>query len=247
MFNEVYDVIVVGAGHAGSEAAAAAANMGSKTLLITMNLQNIAQMSCNPAMGGIAKGQIVREIDALGGYSGIVSDTSAIQFKMLNKSKGPAMWSPRVQSDRMRFAEDWRMLLEGTPNLDFYQDMVSSLIIEKDKVVGVKTSLGIQMKAKTVVLTHFPQPEVLSIESNINYYDKQDGMFNKFEASDLTELHTKAKAHIMDKIPESGLYNVAKLEALEAIQLIENLVETIGWSLDYSALKIETEEQKLLK
>ncbi len=154
MFNEVYDVIVVGAGHAGSEAAAAAANMGSKTLLITMNLQNIAQMSCNPAMGGIAKGQIVREIDALGGYSGIVSDTSAIQFKMLNKSKGPAMWSPRVQSDRMRFAEDWRLLLEGTPNLDFYQEMVSSLIVEKHKVVGVKTSLGIEVKAKTVVLTN---------------------------------------------------------------------------------------------
>ncbi|MDO1502170.1 tRNA uridine-5-carboxymethylaminomethyl(34) synthesis enzyme MnmG [Winogradskyella maritima] len=154
MFNEVYDVIVVGAGHAGSEAAAAAANMGSKTLLITMNLQNIAQMSCNPAMGGIAKGQIVREIDALGGYSGIVSDTSAIQFKMLNKSKGPAMWSPRVQSDRMRFAEDWRLLLEGTPNLDFYQEMVSGLIIERDKVVGVKTSLGIEVKAKSVVLTN---------------------------------------------------------------------------------------------
>jgi tRNA uridine 5-carboxymethylaminomethyl modification enzyme len=154
MFNEVYDVIVVGAGHAGSEAAAAAANMGSKTLLVTMNLQNIAQMSCNPAMGGIAKGQIVREIDALGGYSGIVSDTSAIQFKMLNKSKGPAMWSPRVQSDRMRFAEDWRMLLEGTPNLDFYQEMVSGLIIENHKVVGVKTSLGIHIKAKSVVLTN---------------------------------------------------------------------------------------------
>ena len=154
MFNEVYDVIVVGAGHAGSEAAAAAANMGSKTLLITMNLQNIAQMSCNPAMGGIAKGQIVREIDALGGYSGIVSDTSAIQFKMLNKSKGPAMWSPRCQSDRMRFAEDWRLLLENTPNLDFYQEMVSGLLIEKDKVVGVKTSLGIKVKAKTVVLTN---------------------------------------------------------------------------------------------
>lgn len=154
MFNEVYDVIVVGAGHAGSEAAAAAANMGSKTLLITMNLQNIAQMSCNPAMGGIAKGQIVREIDALGGYSGIVSDTSAIQFKMLNKSKGPAMWSPRVQSDRMRFAEDWRTMLEGTPNLDFYQDMVSSLIVENHKVVGVKTSLGIEVKAKSVVLTN---------------------------------------------------------------------------------------------
>ncbi|APY08454.1 tRNA uridine-5-carboxymethylaminomethyl(34) synthesis enzyme MnmG [Winogradskyella sp. J14-2] len=154
MFNEVYDVIVVGAGHAGSEAAAAAANMGSKTLLITMNLQNIAQMSCNPAMGGIAKGQIVREIDALGGYSGIVSDTSAIQFKMLNKSKGPAMWSPRVQSDRMRFAEDWRLLLEQTPNLDFYQEMVSGLIIENNKIVGVKTSLGIEVKAKTVVLTN---------------------------------------------------------------------------------------------
>jgi len=154
MFNEVYDVIVVGAGHAGSEAAAAAANMGSKTLLITMNLQNIAQMSCNPAMGGIAKGQIVREIDALGGYSGIVSDTSAIQFKMLNKSKGPAMWSPRVQSDRMRFAEDWRMMLEGTKNLDFYQDMVSGLILEKGRVVGIKTSLGISIKSKTVILTN---------------------------------------------------------------------------------------------
>jgi tRNA uridine 5-carboxymethylaminomethyl modification enzyme len=154
MFNDVYDVIVVGAGHAGSEAAAAAANMGSKTLLITMNLQNIAQMSCNPAMGGIAKGQIVREIDALGGYSGIVSDTSAIQFKMLNKSKGPAMWSPRVQSDRMRFAEDWRLILEGTPNLDFYQDMVSGLLVENHKVVGVKTALGIEVKAKSVVLTN---------------------------------------------------------------------------------------------
>ena len=154
MFNEVYDVIVVGAGHAGSEAAAAAANMGSKTLLITMNLQNIAQMSCNPAMGGIAKGQIVREIDALGGYSGIVSDTSAIQFKMLNKSKGPAMWSPRVQSDRMRFAEDWRLLLEQTKNLDFYQEMVSGLIVENHKVVGVKTSLGLELRAKTVVLTN---------------------------------------------------------------------------------------------
>ena len=154
MFNEVYDVIVVGAGHAGSEAAAAAANMGSKTLLVTMNLQNIAQMSCNPAMGGIAKGQIVREIDALGGYSGIVSDTSAIQFKMLNKSKGPAMWSPRVQSDRMRFAEDWRLLLESTPNLDFYQEMVSALLIDKNKVVGVKTFLGIEIKGKSVVLTN---------------------------------------------------------------------------------------------
>lgn len=154
MFNEVYDVIVVGAGHAGSEAAAAAANMGSKTLLVTMSLQNIAQMSCNPAMGGIAKGQIVREIDALGGYSGIVSDKTAIQFKMLNKSKGPAMWSPRVQSDRMRFAEEWRLMLERTPNLDFYQEMVSGILIEDGKVKGIRTSLGIEIKAKSVVLTN---------------------------------------------------------------------------------------------
>ncbi len=154
LFQNIYDVIVVGGGHAGSEAAASAANMGSKTLLITMSLQNIAQMSCNPAMGGIAKGQIVREIDALGGYSGIVSDTSAIQFKMLNKSKGPAMWSPRVQSDRMRFAEDWRLMLERTPNLDFYQEMVSGLLVDNHEVIGVTTSLGVQIKAKTVVLTN---------------------------------------------------------------------------------------------
>jgi len=154
MFNTEYDVIVVGAGHAGSEAAAAAANMGSKTLLVTMNLQNIAQMSCNPAMGGIAKGQIVREIDALGGYSGIVTDNSAIQFKMLNKSKGPAMWSPRAQSDRMRFAEEWRLMLERTENLDFYQEMVRGLIIEGGKIKGVKTSLGLEIRSKTVVLTN---------------------------------------------------------------------------------------------
>ena len=154
MFDKIYDVIVVGGGHAGSEAAAAAANMGSQTLLVTMSLQNIAQMSCNPAMGGIAKGQIVREIDALGGYSGIVSDTSAIQFKMLNKSKGPAMWSPRVQSDRMRFAEDWRMLLEQTKNLDFYQEMVTGLVVKSGKVTGVKTSLGVEIRAKSVVLTN---------------------------------------------------------------------------------------------
>lgn len=154
MFGKEYDVIVVGAGHAGSEAAAAAANMGSSTLLITMNLQNIAQMSCNPAMGGIAKGQIVREIDALGGYSGIVSDKTAIQFKMLNKSKGPAMWSPRVQSDRMRFAETWRLMLENTPNLDFYQEMVSGIIVENNQIRGVKTSLGIEVRAKSVILTN---------------------------------------------------------------------------------------------
>lgn len=153
LFSTTYDVIVVGGGHAGSEAAAASANMGAKTLLITMNLQNIAQMSCNPAMGGIAKGQIVREIDALGGYSGIVTDKTAIQFKMLNKSKGPAMWSPRAQSDRMQFAECWRTLLEQTENLDFYQDSVNGLLFDENQIVGVKTALGLEIKSRTVIVT----------------------------------------------------------------------------------------------
>ena len=154
MFLEKYDVIVVGAGHAGCEAAAASSNLGCTTLLVTMSLQNIAQMSCNPAMGGIAKGQIVREIDALGGYSGIISDRTAVQFKMLNKSKGPAMWSPRVQSDRMRFSEEWRLRLEQTPKVDFYQEMVKGLLIFNNKIEGITTSLGINIKAKTVVLTN---------------------------------------------------------------------------------------------
>ncbi|SHF54149.1 tRNA uridine-5-carboxymethylaminomethyl(34) synthesis enzyme MnmG [Flavisolibacter ginsengisoli] len=153
MFQE-YDVIVVGAGHAGCEAAAAAANMGSNVLLVTMNLQTIAQMSCNPAMGGIAKGQIVREIDALGGYSGIVSDASMIQFRMLNRSKGPAMWSPRSQNDRMLFSQKWREMLEETERVDFYQDMVKALIVENGKVKGVITGLGHEIKAKAVVLTN---------------------------------------------------------------------------------------------
>ncbi len=153
MFKE-YDVIVVGAGHAGCEAAAAAANMGSSTLLITMNMQTIAQMSCNPAMGGIAKGQIVREIDALGGYSGIVTDKTAVQFRMLNRSKGPAMWSPRAQSDRWKFAEEWRLMLEATPNLDFWQDMVKSLIVEDGKACGVITGMDVEIRSKSVVLTN---------------------------------------------------------------------------------------------
>lgn len=153
MFKE-YDVIVVGAGHAGCEAAAAAANMGSSTLLITMNMQTIAQMSCNPAMGGIAKGQIVREIDAIGGYSGIVTDRTAVQFRMLNRSKGPAMWSPRAQSDRWKFAEEWRLMLEATPNLDFWQDMVKALIIEDNKVKGVITGMDIEIRGKSIVLTN---------------------------------------------------------------------------------------------
>ncbi|TCC95094.1 tRNA uridine-5-carboxymethylaminomethyl(34) synthesis enzyme MnmG [Pedobacter hiemivivus] len=153
MFKE-YDVIVVGAGHAGCEAAAAAANLGSSVLLITMNMETIAQMSCNPAMGGVAKGQIVREIDAMGGYSGIISDKTTLQFRMLNLSKGPAMWSPRAQNDRKRFAEEWRLALERTPNVDFWQDMVSSLIIKNNTVVGVKTSIGVEIKGKSVVLTN---------------------------------------------------------------------------------------------
>src|SRR5688572_29194822 len=153
MFPE-YDIIVVGAGHAGCEAAAAAANLGSRTLLITMNMQTIAQMSCNPAMGGIAKGQIVREIDAMGGYSGIVTDLSTIQFRMLNRSKGPAMWSPRAQNDRMLFSLKWRELLEGTQNLDFYQDMVKSLLVKDNRVIGVVTGLGHEIKSKSVILTN---------------------------------------------------------------------------------------------
>ncbi|EDM36340.1 tRNA uridine 5-carboxymethylaminomethyl modification enzyme GidA [Pedobacter sp. BAL39] len=153
MFKE-YDVIVVGAGHAGCEAAAAAANLGSSVLLITMNMETIAQMSCNPAMGGVAKGQIVREIDAMGGYSGIISDKTTLQFRMLNLSKGPAMWSPRAQNDRKRFAEEWRLALERTPNVDFWQDMVSSLVIKNNTVTGVKTSLGIEISGKSVVLTN---------------------------------------------------------------------------------------------
>jgi tRNA uridine 5-carboxymethylaminomethyl modification enzyme len=150
----VYDVIVVGAGHAGCEAAAAAANMGSKVLLITMNMNTIAQMSCNPAMGGVAKGQIVREIDALGGYSGIVSDRSMIQFRMLNKSKGPAMWSPRTQNDRMKFAEEWRLMLEQTPNVDFWQEMVTGLIVKNNRISGVRTGMGIEIPGKSVILTN---------------------------------------------------------------------------------------------
>jgi tRNA uridine 5-carboxymethylaminomethyl modification enzyme len=154
MFGKKYDIIVVGGGHSGCEAAAAAANLGSKVLLVTMNLQSIAQMSCNPAMGGVAKGQIVREIDALGGYSGIITDKTMIQFRMLNRSKGPAMWSPRAQSDRMRFAEEWRLMLERTPNVDFWQDMVTELKIENKRVVGVKTAMGLEIDAKTVILTN---------------------------------------------------------------------------------------------
>ncbi len=154
MFAEEYDVVVVGGGHAGCEAAAAAAKLGSRTLLVTMNLQTIAQMSCNPAMGGVAKGQIVREIDALGGLSGIITDKTMIQFRMLNRSKGPAMWSPRAQSDRMRFAEEWRWALEEIENLDFFQDMVVGLDVKSGRVVGLRTQLGVSIRCKAIVLTN---------------------------------------------------------------------------------------------
>jgi tRNA uridine 5-carboxymethylaminomethyl modification enzyme len=153
MFNK-YDIIVVGAGHAGCEAAAAAAKLGSSVLLITMNMMHIAQMSCNPAMGGIAKGQIVREIDALGGMSGIITDKTMIQFRMLNKSKGPAMWSPRAQSDRMRFSAEWRSTLEGIKNIDFWQDTVVEILVEGNKISGVKTFLGLKIKSNAVILTN---------------------------------------------------------------------------------------------
>ena len=153
MMSEEYDIIVVGGGHAGCEAAVAAANLGSKTLLITMDMTKFAQMSCNPAMGGVAKGQIVREIDALGGYSGLVSDYSAIQFRMLNRSKGPAMWSPRTQNDRALFTTKWREMLEATPNLFFWQDSVTGVLLDGNRVCGVATSLGVELKAKSVILT----------------------------------------------------------------------------------------------
>ena len=153
MFNK-YDIIVVGAGHAGCEAAAAAANMGSKVLLATMNMGTIGQMSCNPAIGGVAKGQIVREIDALGGYTGRVTDKTMVQFRMLNRSKGPAMWSPRAQSDRFRFAEEWRLVLEKNKNVDFWQEMVSQILVNGDRVVGIKTALGVEIYSRSVVLTN---------------------------------------------------------------------------------------------
>lgn len=225
MFDKEYDVIVVGAGHAGSEAAAAAANMGSKTLLITMNLQNIAQMSCNPAMGGIAKGQIIREIDALGGYSGIVTDKTAIQFKMLNKSKGPAMWSPRAQSDRMRFAEEWRLMLEQTPNLDFYQEMVSGLLIEGDKIKGVRTSLGIDVKAKAVVLTNGT-----FLNGLIHIGDKQFGGGRAGE---------KASTGITENLVQYGF---------ESGRMKTGTPPRVdGRSLDYTKMKVEPGDNDPLK
>ena len=225
MFLEKYDVIVVGAGHAGCEAAASAANMGCSTLLVTMSLQNIAQMSCNPAMGGIAKGQIVREIDALGGYSGIISDNTAIQFKMLNKSKGPAMWSPRVQSDRMRFAEEWRLRLEQTPNVDFYQEMVKGLLIKNNKIEGVVTSLGIEIKGKTVILTNGT-----FLNGLIHIGDKQFGGGRAGES---------AAFGITDDLVKVGF---------EAGRMKTGTPPRVdGRSLDYSKMRVEPGDEKPAK
>jgi len=222
MFPE-YDVIVVGAGHAGCEAAAAAANMGSKTLLITMNMQTIAQMSCNPAMGGIAKGQIVREIDALGGYSGIVTDKSMIQFRMLNRSKGPAMWSPRTQNDRNLFASTWREMLENTPNVDFYQDMVRELLVKEGRCYGVITGLGHEIKAKSVVVT-----SGTFLNGVIHIGEKQLGG---------GRLAEKAATGITEQLVELGF---------EADRLKTGTPPRIdGRSLDYSKMEVQDGDEEI--
>lgn len=223
MFPE-YDVIVVGAGHAGCEAAAAAANMGSKTLLVTMNMQTIAQMSCNPAMGGIAKGQIIREIDAMGGYSGIVTDHTMIQFRMLNRSKGPAMWSPRAQSDRMLFSAKWREMLEQTPNLDFYQDMVKGLLVKDKRVCGVITRLGHEIKGKTVVLTNGT-----FLNGVIHIGEKQFGGGRVAE---------KAASGITEQLVELGF---------ESDRLKTGTPPRIdGRSLDYSKMEIQNGDEEII-
>jgi tRNA uridine 5-carboxymethylaminomethyl modification enzyme len=222
MFSE-YDVIVVGAGHAGCEAAASAANMGSKVLLITMNMQTIAQMSCNPAMGGIAKGQIVREIDAIGGYSGIVSDKSMIQFRMLNRSKGPAMWSPRTQNDRMLFAATWREMLENTPNVDFYQDMVKGLLVKDGRCRGVITGLGHEIKAKSVVVT-----SGTFLNGIIHIGEKQLGG---------GRIGEKAATGITEQLVELGF---------EADRLKTGTPPRIdGRSLDYSKMEVQAGDEEI--
>ncbi|WP_409966450.1 tRNA uridine 5-carboxymethylaminomethyl modification enzyme MnmG [Mycovorax composti] len=223
MFPE-YDVIVVGAGHAGCEAAAAAANMGSKTLLVTMNMQTIAQMSCNPAMGGIAKGQIIREIDAMGGYSGIVTDHTMIQFRMLNRSKGPAMWSPRAQSDRMLFSAKWREMLEQTPNLDFYQDMVKGLLVKDKRVCGVITGLGHEIKGKAIVLTNGT-----FLNGVIHIGEKQFGGGRVAE---------KAASGITEQLVELGF---------ESDRLKTGTPPRIdGRSLDYSKMEIQNGDEEII-
>jgi len=237
LFDGKYDVIVVGGGHAGSEAATSAANLGVKTLLITMSLQNIAQMSCNPAMGGIAKGQIVREIDALGGYSAIITDNTAIQFKMLNKSKGPAMWSPRAQSDRMRFAEAWREQLEQTKNLDMFQDSVNGLLFDKDKIIGVKTQLGLEIYSKTVIVT-----AGTFLNGKIHIGDKTFGGGRAGEVASvgITE-------DLLDKGFESGRMKTGTPPRVDARSLdFSKMIEQLG---DENPLKFSysNQTQKLVK
>jgi tRNA uridine 5-carboxymethylaminomethyl modification enzyme len=223
MFSK-YDIIVVGAGHAGCEAAAAAANMGSKVLLVTMNMQTIAQMSCNPAMGGIAKGQIVREIDALGGYSGIVSDKSMIQFRMLNKSKGPGMWSPRTQNDRHLFAQTWRELLENTPNVDFWQDSVNSLIVSRGTVCGVVTGMGLEIQAKSVIIT-----SGTFLNGVIHVGEKQFGGGRMGE---------KGATGITEQLVELGF---------EADRLKTGTPPRVdGRSLDYSKMEIQAGDEEIV-
>ena len=217
-----YDIIVVGAGHAGCEAAYAAAKMGSSVLLVTMNMNTIAQMSCNPAMGGVAKGQIVREIDALGGGSGIVSDLSAIQFRMLNRSKGPAMWSPRTQNDRMRFSEEWRLLLERNPNVDFWQDMCNGLVVENNRIKGIKTSLGITIYSKAVILTNGT-----FLNGLIHIGEKQIGGGRAAE---------KASTGITEELIQLGF---------EAGRMKTGTPPRIdGRSLDYSKMEIQEGDEK---
>jgi len=239
LFTDTYDVIVVGGGHAGSEAAASAAKLGSKTLLITMSLQNIAQMSCNPAMGGIAKGQIVREIDALGGLSAIVTDKTAIQFKMLNKSKGPAMWSPRAQSDRMRFAEEWRNQLEVIENLDLLQDSVNGLIFEKNKIAGVKTLLGLNILARTVIVT-----AGTFLNGKIHIGDKQFGGGRAGEGSSTGITEDLMKIGFTSGRMKTGTPPRVDARSLDFSKMIEQPGDDNPTKFSYSTITNSLSEQR---
>ena len=241
LFTDTYDVIVVGGGHAGSEAAASAAKLGSKTLLITMSLQNIAQMSCNPAMGGIAKGQIVREIDALGGLSAIVTDKTAIQFKMLNKSKGPAMWSPRAQSDRMRFAEEWRNQLEVIDNLDLLQDSVNGLIFDQNKIAGVKTLLGLNILARTVIVT-----AGTFLNGKIHIGDKQFGGGRAGEGSSTGITEDLMKVGFTSGRMKTGTPPRVDARSLDFSKMIEQPGDDNPTKFSYSTITKSLSEQSFV-